>query len=168
MRKFAAIILIFCACAFAEGDFLNGKGHLGFGLLTNNETTLVLALAPRYDWAVFRVEGMGSYKAYNDEWLDIRGTLAYRFFADLPYFIETGISASYLYARAPNRFHESLNKANEHKLLWNYNEREYIDISLSVGANIYGFQANVIMPVFYLRNSVKPRPLWTFGYIFER
>lgn len=166
MRKVLVFLLLL---TFTQGVFAleSSKLHFGAGVLTTNETSVNLAIETGYDWAMFRVEGFAFTKGETDEWMNARGTLSYRFFADKPYILESGISGGYLYAKAPNKFYKTFNKVNGKKFLWEYNLREYLDVSLSFSARLLGFQSNVIVPVVYFHNNVKPRFLWTFGYIFE-
>lgn len=166
MRKFITLLLFFTLAASAF-ELDKSKWHAGFGLVTNNETTLNLLVESRYDWATFRIEGFVFSKNDNDEWMNVRGILAYRFFSDLPYSVDAGFSVGYLYAKAPNKHHKSINAANNTKFLWEYNLREYIDYSAIMSARLYGLQAEIIIPVVYQRNTVKPTPLWTLGYVFE-
>ncbi len=158
-----SILLLFASVGFAFASDL----HPELGILTTNETTLNLEIGARYNAYSLRADVFGYSRNKHDGWLTLRAILGYRFFADLPYSIEPGISVGYLYAKAPNKFHQDFNEANEGKYLLPINQREYLDGSLSFAARLYGFQSTILVPVFFALNNVKPRFLWTFGYIFE-
>ena len=161
MRVFLLVLLL-AGFAFAQEGW-----HFSAGLLTGREADLIATVGVRHEAFVLKAEGFAFKKEKNDWWSYARATLAYRVLARLPFSYETGISAGYLYARAPNEMHRAFNEAQGSGSLWTYNEREYFDVSISLAVNLYGFQVAILLPMVYAEATDEPSPLWTAGYIYE-
>lgn len=146
---------------------LHGAPNFEVGISTGKHTPINLVAGIQFHSFVTRIEGMGYGNSENDFWLSTRGTFAYRFFSDLPFSIETGFSCGHLYAKAPNKRNIAFNKANQTNYLWDYNYKEYLDLSLAFSARLFGFQTSVFLPVYKPINSSSTRWLWNVSYIIE-
>lgn len=146
---------------------INAAPIFEVGLSTGRHVPVALVGAFRLDAFVFQVEGMGIKQETNDFWMTYRGTLAYRFFDALPFSLDAGVSCGHLYAKAPNKRNQAFNQANNTHSLWNFNHKEYIDISLALSANLFGFKLTTLYPVFKPINSSSTNLLWNIAYIVE-
>ena len=137
------------------------------GVSTGRHTPINLVTGVQLKSFVLRIEGMGYKESDNDLWVSTRGTLAYQFFSELPFSLETGFSCGHLYAKAPNKKNQAFNKANQTSYLWNYNSKEYLDLSIALSARLFGFQVSTFFSLYKPINSSSTRFLWNFSYLIE-
>ena len=103
----------------------------------------------------------------DDFWTGFRGSVAWKFFRELPFSLDLGLGGGYAFAKAPNEIHKALNRANGKRYVRSYNYKESLDISAEVRANIYGVFTQIGIPVHYFMKHDEPTVLWQVGYTYK-
>ena len=169
LRTFAIIFALSATLSFAERPwpFEDQAWRATAGASVGTLSPLMLSLGLGYENVIFYVEGMGMIKHMdtNDFWTAIRGNLSWTLFKDLPFNIDMGISGGYQYARAPNKMHQALNKANDKILVFPYNYRETGDISIEYRVHLYGFFTQLTYPVYKFVSHENRNFQWRVGYM---
>ena len=101
----------------------------------------------------------------NDFWTALRGNLSWTLFRELPFNLDLGISGGYQYARAPNRMHQALNAANGKTLVYPYNYRESLDISIEYRIHLYGVFTQLTYPIHRFLDHESRSFQWRVGYM---
>ena len=157
-----AIALVF-SISFAFGEY---PWRVVAGASAGTLTPFMASLGGGYGPAIFYVEGMGVHKGREyDFWTAIRGNLSWTLFWDHPFNLDLGISGGYQYARAPNMTHQALNEANDLYLVFPYNYRETLDISIEYRVHLYGFFTQLPYPVHQFRDHESRSFQWRVGYM---
>ena len=79
--------------------------------------------------------------------------------------MDLGVSGGYQYARAPNKMHQALNKANDMVVVLPYNYRETGDIAIEYRVHLYGFFTQLTYPVMRFRHHDTRNFQWRVGYL---
>ena len=151
----------------ASFSFGGESWRLAAGASAGRQTPIMATLGLGYKNAILYVEGMGAHKGDNDFWCGWRGDLAWTLFRDLPFKLDLGVSGGYEYARAPNKMHQALNKANGGTYVYPFNYKESLDISLEIRAHLYGFYSQIAYPLNHFIKHDEPAYTWRIGYMVD-
>lgn len=138
------------------------KAEVGFG--SRNISPMVVVAGVSYKDIGLRFQGLGQHSGPNDYWCGARGTLYWKFFSSLPFNFDVGIGGGYEYAEAPNKMHQAINHANDGMIVYPYNFKENLDISLEIWTHLYGFYTQISVPAIQIREHDAPDILWGVGY----
>lgn len=162
-KMVTVLVLLFVGMACAAEKRLHFESGVGF----RNQTPLVIMGGVSYGELTFRLQGLGKHNAPRDFWCGMRGSFLWTFFNELPFNVSLGLGAGYEYAQAPNDLHKAINQANQALYLYPYNQKEILDVSGEIWANIYGFYTQISIPVYKIMEHDAPRILWGAGYIVK-
>lgn len=137
------------------------------GISAGRPTPIMLNAGIGYENIFFRVMGGGFHLDADKYWVGFRGSLAWKFFRELPFSLDLGIGSGYSFAKAPNQINKALNRANGKRFVRSYNFKESLDISAEVRANIYGVFTQIGIPVHYFMKHDEPTVLWQVGYAYR-
>lgn len=137
------------------------------GMSVGRPTPIMINGGVGYKNVFFRVMGGGFRFGPDDFWTGFRGSVAWKFFRDLPFSLDLGLGGGYAFAKAPNEIHKALNRANGKRYVRSYNYKESLDISAEVRANIYGVFTQIGIPVHYFMKHDEPTVLWQVGYAYK-
>lgn len=137
------------------------------GISAGRPTPIMLNAGIGYRNVFFRVMGGGFHLDADEYWVGFRGSLAWKFFRELPFSIDAGIGSGYSFAKAPNGYLKALNRANNKRFVRSYNFKESLDISAEVRANIYGVFTYVAVPVHCFMKHDEPNVIWQVGYAYR-
>ena len=137
------------------------------GLSVGRPTPIMINGGVGYKNVFFRAMGGGFRFGPDDFWTGFRGSVAWKFFRELPFSLDLGLGGGYAFAKAPNEIHKAMNKANNANLLYPYNYKEILDVSAAVRINLLGFFTQISMPVYNFMEHDAPRYNWRIGYLVE-
>ena len=161
-----AIIAFFCfSTALANGN--KSPWQFEIGATAGKPTPIMIHAGVGYENVFFRVAGGGMHLGSNELWVGYRGNLAWKFFRELPFTLDLGISGGYAFAKAPNEIHRALNNANKKRYVRSYNYKESLDISAEIRADIYGVFTQLGIPLHYFMKHDEPTVLWQIGYAYR-
>ena len=161
-----AITAFFCIETAAASEH-KSPWQFEVGISAGRPTPIMLNAGVGYENVFFRATGGGMYLGSNEFWVGYRGNLAWKFFRELPFSLDLGISGGYAFAKAPNEILRALNNANKKRYVRSYNYKESLDISADIRANIYGFFTEIAIPVHYFMKHDEPTVLWQVGYAYK-
>lgn len=159
----ASLALLFVGIANSSEK----QWHFEAGAGIRNQTPLVLVGGVSYDRWMVRIQGLGFKNGPKDFWCGIQSSFLMSIFKESPFNVSVGIGAGYEYAQAPNEMHSALNQANKATYLYPYNNKEILDVSGEIWANIYGFYTQISIPVYKFMNHSAPNLLWGIGYLYQ-
>ena len=161
LRIFAISLALSASLSFGESPWRAAAGA-SVGTLT----PIMLSLGGGYQNAIFYIEGMGMKRMEEYHyWTAIRGNLSWTLFWDMPFNMDLGVSGGYQYACAPNKMHQTLNKANDMIAVLPYNYRETGDISIEYRVHLYGLFTQLTYPVMRFRHHDTRNFQWRVGYM---
>ena len=165
-EKILACSVIF-ASTFALGE--TKKEHFEFGIGTHNQAPILLTLGYHINNLGLRLQGSAYYNDDNDYWCAYRFSTYWKFFRELPFNIDFGLSVGYAFANAPNKMHQALNDANGARYTYPYNYKELEDFSADLWAHLYGFYTQVSVPLYKVadHDHDSPNILWGAGYMIQ-
>ena len=165
-RFFLASLVFFCTGnALANKDLPTWQFEVGAS--AGRPTPIMLNAGVGYKNLFFRAMGGGLYFKTDDFWIGFRGGLDWKFFRELPFSLDLGMSSGYAFAKAPNGYHKALNRANKQRILRSYNYKESLDISVEMRANFYGVFTQVAVPVIFFMRHDEPNVIWQVGYAYS-
>lgn len=81
--------------------------------------------------------------------------------------LDLGLGVGYAFAKAPNKIHKALNRANKRLIVRPYNYKESLDITPEIRASIYGVFTNIAIPVHCFMKHDEPNIIWQIGYAYR-
>lgn len=159
LRRVLVALAFATACFASENPW---RFEAGFG--ARNTTPVVVVAGISYNDFGLRLQGLGMHHGSNDYWCGIRGSLLWTFFGDLPFNFDVGIGGGYEYAEAPNKMHQAINQANGGIIVYPYNFKENLDVSLEIWTHLYGFYTQISVPAYLFKEHDVPSLLWGAGY----
>lgn len=160
-----AITAFFCIGTAAASEH-KSPWQFEVGISAGRPTPIMINAGVGYENVFFRATGGGMHLGSNEFWVGYRGNLAWKFFRELPFSLDLGISGGYAFAKAPNEIHRALNNANKKRYVRSYNYKESLDISADIRANIYGLFTEIAIPIHYFIKHDEPTILWQVGYAY--
>jgi hypothetical protein len=171
MKVLFYLIFLFIGFSFATEKAPTSKWTPEIGISIGSPAPLFLSVGLHYQFlnkvgAFIRTEGLGSHTRKNDYWCGARGAIGFSLFRDQPFFLESGVSVGYFYARAPNRIQQIFNEINQGYYFYEYDWNEFYDISINVGIHLYGVHVRTELPLFSGGNTSYSL-LWRVGYLWS-
>jgi len=161
----ATITLAFIGIASANEQISPWQFEVGASV--GRPTPIMLNAGVGYKNGFFRVAGGGWHLGPDEFWIGYRGSLAWKFFRELPFSLDLGLGGGYAFAKAPNKIHKALNRANQKRYVRSYNYKEALDISAEIRADIYGVFTQLGIPLHYFMKHDEPTVLWQVGYAYK-
>lgn len=181
-RLVITLLLFFCAenAAATENDFKNETDKntptsktqaspwlFEAGISAGRPTPIMINAGIGYNNVFFRAQGGGMRFGSDDYWVGFRGSLAWKFFRELPFSLDFGFGGGYAFAKAPNGYLKALNRASGKRMVRSYNYKESLDISGEIRASIYGAFTQIGIPIHYFMKHDEPTVLWQVGYAYR-
>ena len=161
-----AITAFFCIGTAAATEH-KSPWQFEAGISAGRPTPIMINAGVGYENVFFRVTGGGLHLGSNEFWVGYRGNLAWKFFRELPFSLDLGISGGYAFAKAPNEILRALNSANKKRYVRSYNYKESFDVSADIRANIYGFFTELGIPLHFFSKHNEPTVIWQAGYAYR-
>lgn len=171
MKVFYYLIFLLIGFSFATEKVAIKTWTPEIGISIGSPAPLFLSAGLHYQFSekvgtFIRAEGLGSHSQKNDYWCGGRGTLGFSLFRDHPFFLESGVSLGYFYARAPNYIHKLFNELNQGYFFYEYDWNEFYDVSIMAGIHLYGIHIRTELPLFSGGNTSYSL-LWRVGYLWS-
>ena len=167
LRRLILTIIVFWCIGNAVASENNSPWQFEVGASVGRPTPIMLNAGVGYKNGFFRVAAGGWHLKPNEFWVGYRGSLAWKFFRELPFSLDLGLGGGYAFAKAPNEIHRALNNANKKRYVRSYNYKESLDISAEIRANIYGVFTQLGIPLHYFMKHDEPTVLWQVGYAYK-
>ena len=167
LRRLILAIIAFWCIGNAVASESNSPWQFEVGASVGRPTPIMLNVGVGYKNGFFRVAAGGWHLEPNEFWVGYRGSLAWKFFRELPFSLDLGLGGGYAFAKAPNEIHRALNNANKKRYVRSYNYKESLDISAEIRANIYGVFTQLGIPLHYFMKHDEPTVLWQVGYAYK-
>ena len=162
---FIAIAFFYLGSSFAQES--KSPWQFEVGVSAGKPTPILFNAGIGYENVFFRAMGGGLHLGPDEYWVGYRGFLAWEFFSELPFNLDLGIGVGYLFAKAPNEIYKALNRMNSVRYIRSYNFQEALDISIEARANIYGFFAQIAVPVHIFMKHDEPNVIGQVGYAYR-
>lgn len=167
-RLVIAVFLFFCTeNALAKDDSEKSPWTFEAGLSAGRPTPIMLNAGVGYKNIFFKLMSGAMYFGTDDYWVGYHGGFAWRFFRELPFTLDLGFGVGYAFAKAPNKIHKALNRANKRLIVRPYNYKEALDISPEIRASLYGVFTNIAIPVHCFMKHDEPNIIWQIGYAYK-
>lgn len=171
MKVFYYLILLFIGFSYASEKEPSQIWTPEFGISFGSPAPILLSAGLHYQFSenvgsFIRAGGLGIHSKAKDFWCGARGSLGFSILRNRPYFLEAGMSLGYFYAQAPNLIHQSFNKINNGYYLYEYNRKEFFDVSAMIGIHLWGIHIETELPLLDKGNT-SYSILWRVGYIWS-